>query len=94
MDNRIALDKWENAHYARIMSRDQLLAEIEAFLVRHNMRPTRFGLKAMNDGKFVFMLREGVDIRLSSVDRVRKFMADWEATKNSGRPNEGASRAA
>lgn len=53
-----------------------LLAEIEAFLVRHGMAPTTFGLEVCNDAKLVSDLRAGRDMKLSMVDRVRAFMAD------------------
>lgn len=71
------LDRWDTSHYSRGMERtaEILIAEVEAFLDRHEMSPTAFGLASVNDGHFVRDLREGKDIKLSTVDRVIKFMA-------------------
>lgn len=56
--------------------RDQLLADIEAFLTRTGMDPSRFGRDAMNDPAFVPRLRDGADVRARTVDRIRKFMSE------------------
>jgi hypothetical protein len=52
-----------------------LIAEVEAFLERHAMSATRFGLASVNDGHFVRELREGKDIKLSTAEKVIGFMA-------------------
>lgn len=59
-----------------ISSRELLLAEIEAFLKRHDMKPTVFGRSCLNDGHLVRLLRNGKDISLSRADRIRRFMAE------------------
>lgn len=53
---------------------EDLLAEIEAFLVSRDMPQTTFGRLAMNDGKFVTRVRSGGNMTLSTVERVRRFM--------------------
>lgn len=57
-------------------SRDKFLAEIEAFLKRHNMAAGRLGIDAMSDNKFVSRLRSGEGCTLDTYDKVRKYMAD------------------
>lgn len=56
----------------------QLLAEIEAFLKRHDVRPTTFGLRAVNDAKLVANLRSGADVTTRTLDRVRTYMRSFE----------------
>jgi hypothetical protein len=53
---------------------DRFLLEIEEFLEAANMRPTTFGLKAVNDAKFVSKLRGGSDVTTRTMDRVREFI--------------------
>lgn len=52
-----------------------LLAEIEEYLRTRKMAETTFGLRAVNDGKLVGRLRAGKDMKVSTVRRVRDFMA-------------------
>jgi hypothetical protein len=53
-----------------------LLREIETFLAaRHSMAETTFGKLAVNDGKFVRRLRDGCNMTLATIDRVRLFIA-------------------
>jgi len=66
---------------------DAFLADVEAFLERHRMEPTRFGVDALKDPKFVFDLREGRAPRLPTVDRVRAFM---DAYRPADAPHEAA----
>jgi len=63
-------------------SMDQLLSEIETFLERHDMAPTKFGTLAMNDAKFVGRLRAGQRVRLDTADRVRDFMRSYGRVGN------------
>jgi phosphopantothenoylcysteine decarboxylase / phosphopantothenate---cysteine ligase len=52
-----------------------LLAEIERFLARTGVTPTKLGLAAVNDGHLVANLRKGHSITLKTADRVRAYMA-------------------
>ena len=52
----------------------QLLAEIEAFLTTRRIAETTFGKLAVNDGKFVSRLRQGANMELRTIDRVRNFI--------------------
>ena len=51
-----------------------LLAEIEAFLVEHNLSATRFGVLAAGDTKFVKTLRGGRQPRHATIVAVRRWM--------------------
>lgn len=66
--------------------RKALLSEVESFLKDNQMAPTTFGLKAVNDAKFVTSLRAGLDPRSTTIDEVRAFMRDWRP----GRPSQRA----
>jgi hypothetical protein len=54
--------------------RNQLLSEIEAFLLANGMRPTAFGQLSLNDPAFVKRLRAGADVRLETAGKLRSFM--------------------
>jgi hypothetical protein len=54
-----------------------LLSDIDAFLAAHQMSEARFGVEALGDKHFVQELRQGRDIRLSTQDRVRRFMLTY-----------------
>lgn len=58
-----------------------ILTEIEGFCQRHGLAETRFGELAMGDKPFVKQLREGRDVRVSTVEKVRAFMASYEAER-------------
>lgn len=61
-----------------------LLGEIEAFLSSNGMSATAFGAQALNDPPFVQQLRSGRDPKMSTVERVRKFMADFPQRVDKG----------
>ncbi len=64
------------------MKADSLLLEIGEYCRAHQMAETTFGRRAVNDGKFVGRLKDGGNITVATVDRVRSFM--------SAAPAEGA----
>ena len=51
-----------------------LLREVEKFLRRSNIAPTRFGRDAVGDPRFVFDLRNGRDPRPETIIRVRAYL--------------------
>ncbi len=51
-----------------------LLREIEKFLNRKDIAPTRFGRDAVGDPRFVFDLRQGREPRPETARRVRAFL--------------------
>lgn len=56
----------------------QFLKEIEDFLKRSGMAPSRLGSLATGDPSLVANLRGGRDLRASTMDRVRKCMREHE----------------
>lgn len=58
---------------------EQFLTDIEAFCERHGMAETRFGEMAMGDKPFVKQLREGRNVQMRTAEKVRRFMAAYEA---------------
>jgi len=52
-----------------------LLFEIDKFLRRSNMPPTRFGRLAVRDPRLVGDLRNGREPRAATVRKVRAFIA-------------------
>ena len=73
---------------------ERLLADIEAFLKRTGMPATEMGLRVLKDGHFVHRLRQGRDITTRTLDRVRDFMADYEAKSRKTPKQRAAARAA
>jgi hypothetical protein len=51
------------------------LREVETFIERSGMSPTALGRRAVKDPSFVTGLRNGRDLRLSTINRVREFIA-------------------
>ena len=56
----------------------ELLLEIEQFCRRNGMSETRFGELALNDKPFVAQLKAGRDLRGSTAEKLRQFMAEYE----------------
>lgn len=73
----LALLRGRNYNSA-MSTKDKLISDIEAFLKRHELGPTQFGLMSLRDGALMIKLRRGSDITTSRADRVYKFMADFE----------------
>ena len=56
--------------------REQFATEVETYIAASGMTATDFGLAAMNDRSFVHRLREGLDVRAGTIDKVRGWMAN------------------
>ncbi|MFG1364684.1 hypothetical protein [Xanthobacter versatilis] len=54
-------------------------AEIEAFISKNGIAPTRFGKEAVGDPKFVFDLRQGREPSWRTAERVKAFMSQFGA---------------
>lgn len=68
-----------------MMAHDALKAEIERFLAVTGMSPTRFGILAARDPRFVFDLRKrNREPRSPTIRRVTEFMSQPPA-KREGR---------
>jgi predicted transcriptional regulator len=77
------------------MSTQELfLKEVEAFLVRSGMAPTRLGSLATGDPSLVANLREGRDLRASTMDKVRQCMRDHEGEEQPKRGRRPLERCA
>jgi aspartate carbamoyltransferase catalytic subunit len=63
-----------------------LLHEITRFCEKHEMAESRFGELALNDKPFVKQLRGGRRVWPATEDRIRKFMADHEASLAAASP--------
>lgn len=65
------------------MTREDLLAEIDAFLAnpKVKMTETTFGRLAVNDGKFVGRLRDGKGLTLETFEKVRAFIQRERETR-------------
>jgi len=59
---------------------EQLLAEIDAFMARDDVRikESTFGRQALNDSKFVRRLRGGMSISVDRFERVRAFIRNYQ----------------
>jgi hypothetical protein len=57
---------------------DELLLEIDAFMTRRGIADSTFGILAVGDGHLVKRMRDGKQIRRSTVLRVRKFIQRYE----------------
>lgn len=57
------------------MTPEALRAEIERYLLITGMKPTRFGMEAARDPRFVFDLRDGREPRRATMQRVVEFMS-------------------
>lgn len=63
----------------KIMTDKELLAAVEAFLKRTEMKHTRFGREVMKDGALVQHLRKGRSLSLENAGKVVRFMNTYRA---------------
>lgn len=75
--------------------KEKLLKEIQAFLARHKMAPSRFGRLAMGDPNFLLRFRKNRDrdLRSTTIDRLRRWMAEYRPprpTRSAGRASKQA----
>jgi hypothetical protein len=62
-------------------TRSTILSRIEAFMADHDMTEREFGLRAVNDNKFIPRLRRGYGVTLRSIERAEAFMSRACATE-------------
>ena len=55
---------------------DDLIQEIASFCEAHEISPTAFGKRALNDPAFVTTLKRGRDVGRKTERRMRAFMAE------------------
>ncbi len=63
-----------------IMTDDILLEQVDAFLERTGMAPTRLGLAALSDGGLVKGLRAGRSLSLRNAEKLQRFMVGYRPT--------------
>lgn len=54
-----------------------LIENIDGFIAKHGLSEWQFGELALNDRHFIRQLRDGRDLRMSTLRRVQDFMADY-----------------
>lgn len=74
-----------------IPSDKQLLDKIEAFLVAHDMSPTRFGIEATGERSLIKSIRDGRSLTLRHATRIAAFMDDYadQANPSAAAPSPG-----
>lgn len=55
-----------------------LIGEIDAFIERHEMTPTDFGLLSIGDPNLYRHLKNGRNPRFTTLDHIRSFMKKQE----------------
>lgn len=63
----------------KIPTEAELVAKIEAFCLRHDMAPTRFGRDATGNPNLIKEIRDGRSPSLRTVQRILEFMAKRDA---------------
>ncbi len=58
--------------------RTELIKEIEAFLKKTGMTPTRFSERSTGDRTLMISLDRGRDLKLSTVEKIRAFMRNYD----------------
>jgi predicted transcriptional regulator len=67
-------------------SNEKFSRYVHRFIKKHGIPETKFGTMCMGDTAYVSRLRAGTDTRLSTVDKVRAFMREYEANAKRGKP--------
>ncbi len=67
-----------------------LIRSVEKFLRQHEMAATKFGRLAEHDPRFVLDLRMGREPRDRTEQRIRGFMAGFEAAREAAPTQETA----
>jgi hypothetical protein len=62
---------------AMIITDAELIAQIDNFIERTGIAPSRFGLDAMGDGALLSGLRAGRSLSLRNAEKVLRFMAEY-----------------
>lgn len=65
-------------YHAHMSIHDKLVSDIDAFLLRHGMFPTTFGVLSLGNKHTVRRLRGGMGISSHRIARLYAFMADYD----------------
>ena len=73
---------WYYSAYATFSVMDELISRIHAFLDRHGMEPTTFGVRAINDGHLYAALLAGKrKLRRKTKIRIDDFLRTYKNGK-------------
>lgn len=61
-----------------LITDQQLIEKIEAFLDRHQMAPTRFGREATREAALLTTLKSGRSVSLARANRIVSFMERYD----------------
>lgn len=61
-----------------LITDQQLIERIEAFLKRHDMAPTRFGREAAKEASLLTTLKSGRSVSLARANRIVAFMERYD----------------
>lgn len=53
----------------------QVLKEVEEHLAKSGTSASQFGVEIMNDSSLVFRMRDGGEIRLATIDKIRQYIS-------------------
>lgn len=56
-----------------------IIDDIAAFIEAHGLSESQFGVLALNDKNLIPDMRDGRDMRMSTVAKLRAFMAEYSA---------------
>lgn len=73
-----------------IPTREELLKLIQAFLARHDMKPTRFGREATGEAQLISSIEGGRSPSLDTLHKVKDFMAAKDGELEAGSAAKGA----
>ena len=59
-------------------NQESLIAELDAFLNRHGIADSTFGIRAVGDSHLIKRIRDNRPIRRSTVLKIRKYIARYE----------------
>lgn len=60
------------------MNKVELLNRVEAFLIKHKMSATSFGLNVCRDSLMVFRMRKGSEVREAKRNKILSFIENYE----------------
>ena len=56
----------------------QLMRRIEKYMEREDMKPTRFGREAVGDPRLIYDIRNGRELRDSTIARIQAWLDEQE----------------
>lgn len=60
------------------MTKKEFLEKVEEFMKDTGISPTVLGMKAVNDSRLIFMLRDGRECREATQEKVLAFMDSFK----------------